>query len=140
MASLSHTALLAQVPYEPIDMPEAGDMSVSTQEFAAREGSLRDPAQNIDVHNRLGVVERQGPTTGPDSGRYAQDRPALLRDVGELVPFNGEGWNLGTHVEQVAGADYQPGDAGLGVPTFAPRRNSYRLPPPPADTNLVLGE
>jgi hypothetical protein len=139
MASLTNVALMAQVPYEPAELPERGAQSVSTQVAAAQADMDRDPAQNIDVHNRLGVVERQGPTTGPDPWTPGTDRPAMARDVGELVPFNGEVHGLGTHVEFVAGADYQPGDANP-APPFAPRRNTYRLPPPPADNNLVLGE
>lgn len=139
MASLVNRQLMSQVPYEPAAIPEPGVQVVGTQEAAAHAGMLRDPAQDIERRNGLAVIDRAGPTSGPDSGRYALDRPAMARDVVNIVPTQAEDTiqNLGAHVEQRPGVDMPQGTM---APAFAPRRNSFRLPPPPADENLVIGD
>lgn len=140
MSSLAHVALASQVPYEPADVPDRGAQSVSTQEAAARAGQLRDPAQDTDWHHRLTPIDHQGPTSGPEGLPPGVDRPAMARDIAHLVPTHGfdVAPNLGTHVEQRAGVDMAAG--GAPEPPFAPRRNTFRLPPPPAGQNLVYGE
>lgn len=143
MASLTNLALAAQVPYEPAELPEPGKESVTTQEYAARTNQLRDP-EHADKRNALVPIDHagRGPHTGPVSGESHYDRPAMAADVRYLAPTAAEAVvnNIGSHAEQRPGADYQPGDAAPEPPFDNRRRNTFRLPPPPADQNLLLGD